>query len=800
MSDRDKKPRAYRPRSKRGEAAPEADHQAADTAGMSASDKILSTDEKLAQLRDVLGRDRAPKTPVPDKLGTPESADSSTEPPRERAPEGLGGRVEATGRRPRDQGRSGSAHPKPPRPTDASLVRALMRQRQSREDSIPRPSGKAPLPAFNPGKVAAPSVGGKVPRHPDAGAEDGTGVRVSTHPSAREAARRRAERQTQDVFDQIPDMPPATPQPMRGQATSEPIAPEPASPSQHSNPAQEPVQAAKPASSPQTQTGPQTQTSAQTEARPVAAAPQAPPQAPPQPQTEPAPSQEPAQEQPAARRSIREDALKREAARRAAPVDPEPAEAAPASAPYEAKLDTRFEPLGPEELEQEALREKADAEANAAGAAPPLRRPSSPARPTAPFAAYERMMAGRYLRGRRKEGFISVISVLSLIGITLAVGVLIVVMSVMNGFRAELVDRIVGVSGHINAISLNRQFDDYDAVARRIRAVPGVVRAAPLIEGQVLATGPGNSLGVLVRGVRQEDLMTLDRVAQNPEQSSGSLSQFNEGHGIAIGQRLAFKLRVGIGDKVTLTSPKGPATPFGTVFPRSKTYRVDYIFKVGLSQYDEGIVFMPLEEAQLFFLKEGRVDGVEVMVANPEDLTGYRSEIEAAAGRPLLLTDWQQDNLAFLGALRTERMVMFLILSMLIAIASLIIVSGMVMLVKEKRSDIAILRTMGMTSGAVMRVFFMCGATLGLVGTAVGVALGLLFCHYIDPIADFVGFLMGRDPFPEDVYLLSRLPAKVHTEDVLMTIGIALSLSFLATLYPAWKASSLDPVEALRYE
>ncbi|MEO1291799.1 MAG: lipoprotein-releasing ABC transporter permease subunit [Pseudomonadota bacterium] len=410
------------------------------------------------------------------------------------------------------------------------------------------------------------------------------------------------------------------------------------------------------------------------------------------------------------------------------------------------------------------------------------------------------MLAGRYLRGRRKEGFISVISVLSLIGITLAVGTLIVVMSVMNGFRAELVDRIVGVSGHINAISIDRKFEDYDEVARRIRAVPGVVRAAPLVEGQVLSTGPGNSLGVLVRGVRQSDLLTLDRVAVNPEQALGSLQDFGSGNGIAIGQRLAFKLRVGVGDKVTLTSPRGPATPFGTVFPRSKTYNVDYIFKAGWSHYDEAIVFMPLEEAQLFFLKEKHVDAIEIMVATPQDLTGYREDIEAAAGRPLLLTDWQQDNITFLGALKTERMVMFLILSLLIAIASLIIVSGMVMLVKEKRPDIAILRTMGMTSGSVLRVFFMCGATLGLVGTSAGVILGLLFCYYIDTIADFVELLMGRDPFPEDVYILSRLPAQVHTEDVLMTVGIALTLSFLATLYPAWKAARLDPVEALRYE
>ena len=416
-----------------------------------------------------------------------------------------------------------------------------------------------------------------------------------------------------------------------------------------------------------------------------------------------------------------------------------------------------------------------------------------------PFSLEERMLAGRYLRARRKEGFISVIAALSFVGIALGVAILIIVMSVMNGFRAELVSKIIGVNGHLTVISLSNDFTDFRDIADRIRAVPGVTRAAPLVEAQAFANAPRSGTGVVVRGVTKEDLLTLEKVSVSPEYSFGSLSNFEGDGGVAIGQRLALKLGLNVGDNLTLISPRGATTPFG-VMPRKKSYRIVYVFKVGMSHFDEGVVFMPLFEAQKFFNKNGGVDAIEVMVATPERLSGYREDIEVAAGRQIVIGDWIESNRSLIGALKTERTVMFLILSFLILIASLIIIAGMIMLVKEKGKDIAILRTMGMTQRAVMRIFFMCGASIGFAGTLAGVAIGLVFCANIDQIADAVSFLANGDVFPEDVYLLSKLPAQVHTEDVVMTVGISLGLSFLATLYPAWRAARLDPVEALRYE
>ncbi|MEO1329188.1 MAG: lipoprotein-releasing ABC transporter permease subunit [Pseudomonadota bacterium] len=409
------------------------------------------------------------------------------------------------------------------------------------------------------------------------------------------------------------------------------------------------------------------------------------------------------------------------------------------------------------------------------------------------------MLAGRYLRARRKEGFISVIALLSLIGIALGVATLIIVMSVMNGFRAELVGKIVGVNGHFTVRTVAEPFRDFDAVAERVRAVPGVTRAAPLIEGQAFASTARNGLGVLVRGVRRSDLLTLENVAVTPEFSLGSLTNFEGDNGVALGQGLALRLGVTVGDTITLISPRGSVTPFGVV-PKRRSFEVLYIFKVGMANYDAAVMFMPLEQAQTFFNRNDTVDAVELMVATPEDLSGYREEIAAAAGRSVDLDDWQRANQSLMGALKTERTVMFLILSLLIVIASLIIISGLIMLVKEKGPDIAILRTMGMSRGGVLRVFFMCGATIGVVGTTIGVALGLAFCLNIEAIQGLVEYLANGEVFPDDVYILSKLPAKLHLEDVGFAVGISLGLSFLATLYPAWRAARLDPVEALRYE
>ena len=421
-------------------------------------------------------------------------------------------------------------------------------------------------------------------------------------------------------------------------------------------------------------------------------------------------------------------------------------------------------------------------------------------RGAAPFGALERLLAGRYLRARRKEGFISVIAMLSLIGITLAVAVLIVVMSVMNGFRAELIDKIVGVNGHLIVSPIERSFDGYEEVARSIRTVPGVTRAAPLIEGQAFATSARGGVGVMVRGLAKADLLSLEEVSVSPEDSVGSLANYGAGaDGVAIGAGLARRLAVTVGDTVNVISPQGSVTPFG-VAPKRRAYEILYVFKMGMSNYDDVLMFMPIEDAQTFFNRAGSADFVEVKVATPDRLDGYQEDIEAAAGRPISVTTWQESNGVFIGALETEQSVMFLILSMLILIASLIIVSGLIMLVKEKGPDIAILRTMGLSRGGVMRVFFMCGAAIGVLGAVLGVGLGVIVALNVNDIKEFIEANTGARLFPSEVYLFSNLPSRLDWGDVGFTIMITLGLSFVATLYPAWRAARMDPVEALRYE
>jgi lipoprotein-releasing system permease protein len=416
---------------------------------------------------------------------------------------------------------------------------------------------------------------------------------------------------------------------------------------------------------------------------------------------------------------------------------------------------------------------------------------------TRPFAPFEWMLSLRYLLSRRKEGFISVIALFSFLGIALGVANLIVVMAVMNGFRIELLDKILGLNGHLLVQPLESPLTDWDAVAQRISAVAGVRLAAPIVEGQALASSPFNSAGVLVRGVRAGDLTKLGSIANNIKQ--GTLEGFDDGQALAIGRRLADNLSVRAGDNITLVAPRGAVTPMGTT-PRIKTYKVAAVFEIGMSEYDGAIVFMPLPEAQLYFNRAGDVTAIEVYTNNPDRIDTFRRLVTEAANRPIFMIDWRQRNATFFNALQVERNVMFLILTLIILIAALNIISGLIMLVKDKGSDIAILRTMGATQGAVMRIFLITGASIGVVGTIAGFLLGLVVCLNVESIRQFLSWLTRTELFSSELYFLSRLPAEMDAGETTAVVVMALVLSLLATLYPSWRAARLDPVEALRYE
>ncbi|MGO4686071.1 lipoprotein-releasing ABC transporter permease subunit [Hyphomicrobium sp. 2TAF46] len=407
------------------------------------------------------------------------------------------------------------------------------------------------------------------------------------------------------------------------------------------------------------------------------------------------------------------------------------------------------------------------------------------------------MIAGRYLRARRKEGFISVIAGFSFLGIMLGVATLIIVMAVMNGFRHDLFGKIMGLNGHVIAQKIGDPFTDYSEVASAISKVPGVVIAMPVIEGQVMVSSSTQALGGLVRGVREADLKSLKLVADNVR--AGTLDGFDKQSGIAMGVRLANQLRVGLGDTVTLVSPRGAATPFGTA-PRSKAYQITSIFELGMSEYDRMMIFMPLPEAQKYFSKNGEVDVVEVVVDRPDDVDRYNALIKDAGGPSITVNDWRQRNETFFNVLAVERNVMFIILSLIVLVAALNIISGLMMLVKDKGRDIAILRTMGATKGAVMRIFLITGASIGVVGTLAGLVLGVVFCWNIESIKNFVSWVSGTTVFDPSVYYLTKLPAEIDIHETGGIVLMALLLSVIATIYPSWKASKLDPVEALRYE
>ena len=416
---------------------------------------------------------------------------------------------------------------------------------------------------------------------------------------------------------------------------------------------------------------------------------------------------------------------------------------------------------------------------------------------TAPFAPFEWMLSSRYLRARRKEGFISVIAGFSFLGIMLGVATLIIVMAVMNGFRKELLDKILGFNGHIILQPIESPLTDWKEVAERISHVQGVRLAAPVIDGEALASSPFGTAGVRVRGMRADDLNSLASVAQNVKQ--GSLEGFDDGEGVAIGRGLADQLSVHAGDSITLVAPRGAVTPMGTM-PRLKSYKVTAVFKVGMSDIDARFVFMPLAQAQAYFNHNGDVTTIEIFTNNPDRIGTFREAVTEAAERPVFLVDWQQSNSTFFNALQVERNVMFLIVTLIVLVAALNIVSGLIMLVKDKGSDIAILRTMGASQGAIMRIFLITGASIGVVGTLVGFILGLLICWNIESIRQFLSWLLHKELFSPTIYFLSTMPAEVDTGETTAVLIMALTLSFLATLYPSWRAARLDPVEALRYE
>jgi lipoprotein-releasing system permease protein len=407
------------------------------------------------------------------------------------------------------------------------------------------------------------------------------------------------------------------------------------------------------------------------------------------------------------------------------------------------------------------------------------------------------MLSLRYLRARRKEGFISVIAGFSFLGITLGVATLIIVMAVMNGFRKELLTKILGLNGHLLIQPIESPLTDFAAVAERVAGVKGVKLAVPLVEGQALASSPFHAGGVLVRGLREADLKLLPSIAANLR--SGTLENFDEGQGVVIGKRLSDQLSVRAGDQLTLVAPRGAVTPMGTT-PRIKTYKIAAIFEIGMSEYDSVFVFMPLAEAQAYFNRPGDVSAIEVYVDDPDAVDRFRRLINEAAERSIFLIDWRQRNATFFNALQVERNVMFLILTLIVLVAALNIVSGLIMLVKDKGHDIAILRTMGATRGAVLRIFLITGSSIGVVGTLVGFGLGLAVCRNIEEIRRFISWLTATELFSPELYYLSRLPADLDSNETAAVVTMALVLSFLATVYPAWRAARLDPVEALRYE
>ncbi|MFI4988730.1 MAG: lipoprotein-releasing ABC transporter permease subunit, partial [Alphaproteobacteria bacterium] len=412
------------------------------------------------------------------------------------------------------------------------------------------------------------------------------------------------------------------------------------------------------------------------------------------------------------------------------------------------------------------------------------------------FSPFERMVAMRYLRARRQEGFISVVSWFSLIGILLGVMALIITLAIFNGFRQQLIERILGLNGHLVVQDVSGSLANYDQVAAAIRSVPGVVSATPLVDSQAIVTARSTSFGAVVRGIKPEDLRKLALVAD--KLVGGSLDDFGD-DGVVVGYRLASRLGITLGGQLSLLTPEGAVTAFGTV-PRIKTYHVVAIFDVGMYEYDSGYLYMPLEAAQLYFRLPHAVNELEVRIADAERAAAMVYPIQVAAGPGLQAIPWQRVNASYFNFISLQRNLYAIVVTLIIVVAAFNIISGLIMLVKDKARGIAILRTIGATRGMIMRIFFMTGMSIGIVGTACGLGLALLFCDNVENIHQWLQRHTGQNLFPAEFFYLTQLPAVVDPKEVVMVVLMSLGLSFLASIYPAWRAARLDPVEALRYE